>query len=131
MTVTDIYSWPPIYKQYLRYVADRTGILSFANLPLLWIFAGRNNIFLWATGWSFATFNILHRHVAIISTVQAVVHTLLYVAMFIDGMARRHITPYGNTDSVGGSFLKKMQRPYLLWGTLVSNRPYLPSIADQ
>lgn len=79
-------SWPSIYKQYLRYVADRTGILSFANLPLLWIFAGRNNIFLWATGWSFATFNIFHRHVAVISVVQAVVHTVLYVVLFVDGM---------------------------------------------
>ena len=79
-------SWPPVYKQILRYVADRTGILSFANLPLLWIFAGRNNIFLWATGWSFATFNLFHRHVACIATVQAVVHTALYIAMFVDGM---------------------------------------------
>ena len=78
-------SWPPVYKQILRYVADRTGILSFANLPLLRIFAGRNNIFLWATGWSFATFNLFHRHVACIATVQAVVHTALYIAMFVDG----------------------------------------------
>lgn len=95
MTVAEIYSWPSIYKQYLRYVADRTGILSFANLPLLWIFAGRNNIFLWATGWSFTTFNIIHRHVAVIATVQAVVHTLLYGIMFIDGMPRRNITLQG------------------------------------
>lgn len=132
MTAVDIYSWPPIYKQYLRYVADRTGILSFANLPLLWIFAGRNNIFLWATGWSFTTFNIFHRHVAVVATVQAVVHTLLYGVMFIDGMPRRHITLYSrNTDNVGGAFWKKMKRPYLLWGTLVSTvlicRPKLTS----
>jgi hypothetical protein len=56
--------------------------MSFANLPLLWLFAGRNNIFMWATGWSFATFNIFHRHVAWIATAQAVIHTALYLFLF-------------------------------------------------
>lgn len=57
--------------------------MSFANLPLLWLFGGRNNIFLWATGWSFASFNIFHRHVARVATVQAIVHSILYVVIFI------------------------------------------------
>lgn len=69
----------------LRYVADRTGIISFANLPLLWLFAGRNNIFIWATGWSFSTFNIFHRHIAWIATLQAVVHTVAYLILFLAG----------------------------------------------
>lgn len=77
------YSWADISSQLLRYIADRTGIISFANIPLIWLFAGRNNIFLWATGWSFATFNLFHRHVAWIATIQAVVHTLLYLVIFI------------------------------------------------
>ncbi|PLB35592.1 ferric reductase family protein [Aspergillus candidus] len=93
--------WADISSQLLRYIADRTGIISFANIPLIWLFAGRNNIFLWATGWSFATFNLFHRHVAWIATIQAVVHTLLYLVIFIQN---------GNT-------WKKLQKPYLLWGT--------------
>ncbi|GES66786.1 FRE family ferric-chelate reductase [Aspergillus terreus] len=80
--------WPDTSDQILRYVADRTGILSFANFPLIWLFAGRNNVFLWATGWSFATFNIFHRHIAWIATIQ-------------DGNAWR-----------------KLQKPYLFWGTV-------------
>lgn len=79
------FSWPQPYRQLLRYIADRTGILSFANLPLLWLFAGRNNIFLWATGWSFARFNIFHRHVAWIATIQAVIHTVAYCVLFTLG----------------------------------------------
>ncbi|PLN83898.1 FRE family ferric-chelate reductase [Aspergillus taichungensis] len=93
--------WSDISSQLLRYIADRTGIISFANMPLIWLFAGRNNIFLWATGWSFATFNLFHRHVAWIATIQAVIHTLLYLVLFIQN----------------GNVWKKLQKPYLLWGT--------------
>ena len=75
-------SYPDIPSQILRYSADRTGIMSFSNFPLLWLFSGRNNIFLWATGWSFASFNIFHRHVARVATLQAIVHSVLYIIMF-------------------------------------------------
>ncbi|PKX93593.1 ferric reductase family protein [Aspergillus novofumigatus IBT 16806] len=101
-TFSDNIYWPEISAQLLRYVADRTGILSFANIPLLWLFAGRNNIFLWATGWSYSTFNIFHRHVAWIATLQAIVHTIMYIVLFVQA----------------GNAWKKMQKPYLLWGTL-------------
>ncbi|KAL4898075.1 FRE family ferric-chelate reductase [Aspergillus ambiguus] len=94
--------WPNTSDQIIRYVADRTGILSFANFPLIWLFSGRNNIFLWATGWSFATFNIFHRHIAWIATIQGLLHTILYLAMFIQN----------------GNAWRKLQKPYLFWGTI-------------
>ncbi|KAF2502862.1 hypothetical protein BU16DRAFT_554894 [Lophium mytilinum] len=77
--------WNNISPQVWRYVADRTGILSYANLPLLWMFSGRNNIFIWATGWSFSTFNIFHRHIARIATLQAIVHSIAYTEMYLIG----------------------------------------------
>ncbi|BEJ09772.1 hypothetical protein CcaverHIS641_0606870 [Cutaneotrichosporon cavernicola] len=56
--------YPPGYKpsffpgrpdqQLARYVADRTGVMSFYNLPLLFLLAGRNDVLLWLTGWSYA-----------------------------------------------------------------------------
>ena len=64
--------------QAWRYVSDRTGIICFYNLPWLWMFAGRNNVFIWLTGWSFQTFNIFHRHIARLTTVQAIVHSIGY-----------------------------------------------------
>ncbi|KAE8372399.1 ferric reductase like transmembrane component-domain-containing protein [Aspergillus bertholletiae] len=94
--------WPQISSQLIRYVADRTGILSFANIPLIWLFAGRNNVFIWATGWSFATFNLFHRHIAWIATIQAVVHTFLYLVLLIQN----------------GNAWKKLHKPYLVWGTV-------------
>lgn len=45
------------------------------------MFSGRNNIFLWLTGWSFSTFNIFHRNVARIATIQAIVHSIGYTAI--------------------------------------------------
>ncbi|EKV18859.1 FRE family ferric-chelate reductase, putative [Penicillium digitatum PHI26] len=94
--------WPDVPSQILRYSADRTGIMSFANLPLLWLFGGRNNIFLWSTGWSFATFNLFHRHVARVATVQAIVHSVLYVVIFIQT----------------GKVWRNMSKTYVLWGIL-------------
>lgn len=39
--------------QFARYLADRTGIMSFYNMVLLWLLAGRNDVVIWVTGWSF------------------------------------------------------------------------------
>ncbi|KAL6900551.1 ferric reductase like transmembrane component domain-containing protein [Trichoderma evansii] len=73
-------------KQVLRYVSDRTGIISFANFPFIWLFGMRNNVALWLTGWDFGTYNNFHRWCARISTVEAVMHSVLYtVLIFMNG----------------------------------------------
>ncbi|KAJ5088871.1 hypothetical protein N7456_012487 [Penicillium angulare] len=94
--------WPDIASQILRYSADRTGIMSFANIPLLWLFGGRNNILIWATGWTFATFNVFHRHVARVATLQAVAHTILYLIIY-------HRT---------GKLWRAFNKTYIVWGLL-------------
>jgi hypothetical protein len=73
--------WPREYIQLWRYVSDRTGIISLANLPLVWVFGMRNNVLMWATGWGFGTYNTFHRRAARVSTVQAVVHSIGYTIM--------------------------------------------------
>ncbi|KAL7954017.1 ferric reductase like transmembrane component domain-containing protein [Trichoderma compactum] len=73
-------------KQVLRYVSDRTGIISFANFPFIWAFGMRNNVAMWLTGWDFGTYNNFHRSCARISTVEAVVHSILYtILIFMNG----------------------------------------------
>ncbi|KAJ5927782.1 hypothetical protein N7466_006738 [Penicillium verhagenii] len=94
--------WPDVTSQILRYSADRTGIMAFANLPLLWLFGGRNNILIWATGWSFATYNIFHRHVARVATVQALAHAALYLVIYIRA----------------NKLWKIFYKVYILWGIL-------------
>ncbi|KAB8268211.1 ferric reductase like transmembrane component-domain-containing protein [Aspergillus minisclerotigenes] len=71
-----------VFQQNWQYSSDRTGILSYACLPFLWLFAGRNNIFLWATNFSVQSFNIFHRHVAWACTILAIVHSINYSVVF-------------------------------------------------
>jgi predicted ferric reductase len=52
--------------------------MCFWNLPLLWLFAGRNDFLMWITGWSFSSFNLMHRWVARVAVVQAIVHSIGY-----------------------------------------------------
>jgi hypothetical protein len=39
--------------QLARMIADRTGIMSFYNMVIMWLFAGRNDVLIWISGWSF------------------------------------------------------------------------------
>ncbi|QDS72601.1 hypothetical protein FKW77_001484 [Venturia effusa] len=60
-------------------VTNRMGVLSFANLPLVILYAGRNNILLWLTNWSHGTFLLLHRWLAFICTLQACLHSAIWL----------------------------------------------------
>jgi predicted ferric reductase len=64
------------------YVANRTGVLSFANMALSVLFAGRNNPLLYITGISQTTALNFHRWSARVATVQAVVHSILYTVTY-------------------------------------------------
>ncbi|TFB00153.1 Ferric reductase transmembrane component 3 [Trichoderma ghanense] len=74
--------WPKVAPQIWRYIADRAGVMAYSNLPLIWMFSGRNNIFIWLTGWQFSTFNLFHRHIARIATLQAIMHSIGYTAFY-------------------------------------------------
>ncbi|KAL3463545.1 ferric reductase NAD binding domain-containing protein [Aspergillus heterothallicus] len=71
-----------VFQQNWQYSSDRTGILSYACLPFLWLFGGRNNIFLWATTFNAQSFNIFHRHIAWACTIFAIVHSINYSVVF-------------------------------------------------
>ncbi|KAF4461294.1 ferric reductase Fre2p [Fusarium albosuccineum] len=73
--------FPSTEKQILRYASDRTGIISFANFPLIWLFGMRNNVLMWLTGWDFGTYNNFHRWVARIATLQAIIHSVGYTLL--------------------------------------------------
>jgi hypothetical protein len=80
------HSWPEVPTQLCRYISDRTGVISFANFPLIWAFGTRNNVLMWVTGWGFGTFNSFHRWVARVSTLEAVVHSIGYTIMVLERM---------------------------------------------
>ncbi|KAH4256495.1 hypothetical protein HBI04_160270 [Parastagonospora nodorum] len=97
--------WPEKAAQLFRYVSDRTGIISLANFPLVWLFGMRNDAMMWMTGWGFGTYNAFHRWVARVATVQAVVHSLGYTYMILK-------------DSGWSGFLEYWERHYFWNGEL-------------
>ena len=88
--------------EIVSYVTNRLGVLSFANIPLLFLYAGRNNILLRLTNWSHGTFLLLHRWVAWIATLQAVLHSTIYLEMYVDV----------------GTHASDSQLPYWVWGVV-------------
>ncbi|KIV83755.1 hypothetical protein PV11_05750 [Exophiala sideris] len=98
--------WPDdAGREILTYVTNRMGVLSFANVPLLILYAGRNNVLLWLTNWNYETFVLLHRYVAAIATLQAVVHSLIYL---------HHIYVVDGTHS------SESKLPYWYWGAIAT-----------
>ncbi|KAG0675157.1 hypothetical protein C6P42_001891 [Pichia californica] len=61
-----------------RFLADRTGIMSFGKIPLLILFAGRNNFLLSITGWSYSTFLHFHKVLAYWMFLDAMIHSVAY-----------------------------------------------------
>lgn len=80
-------SWYPSASgsdgEITSYLTNRFGVLSFANIALLFLYAGRNNVLLWLTNWSHGTFLLLHRWVAWIATLQAVLHSTIYLEIYV------------------------------------------------
>jgi predicted ferric reductase len=63
-------------------VADRTGVLSIANLALTILFSGRNTLIIQITGWSQNTTLTFHRWAARVTALQAIVHSIVYSIQF-------------------------------------------------
>lgn len=96
--------WPEKRVQLWRYVSDRTGIISLANFPLIWLFGMRNNVLMWLTGWGYGTYNNFHRWVARVSTAQAVVHSIGYTVMICERKSSWLLTILPLTKCLGGGW---------------------------
>ncbi|KAI2776730.1 putative rerric reductase like transmembrane component [Daldinia loculata] len=81
-------------------VETRQTEFGFANFALLVLYAGRNNILLSITDWSYSTFLLLHRWVAIICTLEACIHASIYLKAYI----------------AFGTFAAESKKTYWIWG---------------
>lgn len=110
--------WPAdTWVQLTRYVADRSGILACAQIPLLVTFAGRNNVLIWLTGWSYTTFNVWHKWVARVCLIQTFIHSVGY-------------SMYGWHFGGSAELAAYYEDPYLRWGAVVCLK-YGTSANDQ
>jgi len=67
------------HGKFINSLGNRFGVLALANFPLIFLFAGRNNLLLYLTNWSHTTFLILHRWVSYIATAEAIAHAIIYL----------------------------------------------------
>lgn len=82
--------------EVLAYVFYRTGTFAYAMAPLIFLFSSRNNILLWLTNRPHSTYLLLHRWIARVFTLQAILHSILGLRLYlVDGYyASSHNTPY-------------------------------------
>ncbi|RLV92256.1 putative ferric reductase transmembrane component [Spathaspora sp. JA1] len=90
------------YKAELRYVADRTGIVGTAMMPLVFLFSGRNNFLQWFCGINSATSLCYHRHIARVMFMLIAIHSVNYTIIY------------------GKEYGKELKEPWLYWGLVAT-----------
>ncbi|KAF7559177.1 hypothetical protein G7046_g4986 [Stylonectria norvegica] len=75
--------YPDVVYAMTRHIANRSGALAITNVPLVFLFAGRNNMLMWLTDWSHSTFLLVHRWIAFICTMQACLHSAMWLQIMV------------------------------------------------
>ncbi|CAI1561462.1 hypothetical protein SEUBUCD646_0L00210 [Saccharomyces eubayanus] len=65
-------------SQFMRLLADRSGIIAFTQFPLIIIFTARNSFLEFLTGLKFNSFISFHKWIGRIMVLNAMVHSLSY-----------------------------------------------------
>ncbi len=103
------------FTQTANTLRNRTGVLATVNMIPLFLMAGRNNPLIKLLGISFDTFNLLHRWFGRIVALEALAHTLSYLA----STAQKR--------GWAAALDTAISTPYLLFGFLVSTPAPSPS----
>lgn len=90
------------YQEVMNYVMLRTGMIAFGLLPLTILFAGRNNVLLWLSNWSHATYLLLHRWIARIFGLLVILHSILALHLYKDT----------------GAYPEEEKLDYWIWGSV-------------
>lgn len=103
------------YFETMSYVANRTGALSIALMPLTILLAGRNNILLWLSNWSHSTYLLIHRWVARLCLLQLVLHSILELVARVQN----------------GSYPTELPKLYWVWGCVGTVAAVIMVVAAQ
>jgi hypothetical protein len=95
---------PSVYWDVMSFVVGRTGCFGYAILPLVVLFAGRNNLLLWVTNWSHSTYMIMHRWISRLWALLAIVHSILALALYVKY----------------GIYAKTVKQAWWAWGILAT-----------
>lgn len=91
-------------REITSYIFYRTGVFAYILTPLVFIFAGRNNILLWMTNWSHSTYLLLHRWVARVYALQAILHSIIGLYLYVQS----------------GMYDMEHNKPYWIWGIVAT-----------
>lgn len=80
ISIDESQTYESVGKQYLKFVADRSGILSFAELTLVFLFCGRNSLLETVAGMKYTTSIVLHKWIGRVLVADAALHSGLYYA---------------------------------------------------
>lgn len=72
------------YLAHLKILGDRTAVVGIMLMPLIFLFAGRNNFLQWIVGLNYSTFVGYHRHLARIMFALFVIHAAAFSYLFGD-----------------------------------------------
>ncbi|KPM42327.1 hypothetical protein AK830_g4224 [Neonectria ditissima] len=76
--------YPDRIYELKRLIGNRAGVIAFANVPLIVLYAGRNSLLLRLTNWSHSTFLLLHRWIATICILQVMLHSLIWLRLMVE-----------------------------------------------
>ncbi|KAI1370669.1 ferric reductase like transmembrane component-domain-containing protein [Hypoxylon crocopeplum] len=112
------YWWNDGPDEIMGDLANRFGVLSFANFVLLVLYSSRNNVLLWLTNWQHSTFVLLHHWVARIAVLEAILHSVVFLRDWImeDRLADDQVLPYwwwGCIATIAASLLLPLSIPIL------------------
>ncbi|KAL1894907.1 hypothetical protein Sste5346_005594 [Sporothrix stenoceras] len=94
-------------REIAAYILYRTGQLGYILLPLVFLFGSRNNFLLLvpgAAGWSHATYLVLHRWVARVFALQAILHSVVGLVLY----------------KLNGTYATESVKPYWSWGIVAT-----------
>lgn len=95
----------PVHRdELMRHIGNRAGVIAFANIPIIILYAGRNSLLLRLTNWSYSTFILLHRWVAMVCVVQVILHSLMWLEIMVESHSHSVVVTY----------------PYWQWGIVAT-----------
>ncbi|GME71747.1 unnamed protein product [Ambrosiozyma monospora] len=81
------YPGDKVFKTYMaavaRYYGDRAIIFAVYQIPLVYLFAGRNNFMQWITGWSYSRFVTFHKWLSRMLILEILIHSLAFTAQSV------------------------------------------------
>lgn len=91
-------------EQEISIIGNRAGVMAMGNAVAMFVFAARNNPFLWLTDWSHSTYLLLHRWLGYWTIFHTVLHSVMLLACY----------------KLQGSYEDELARTYWVWGIVAT-----------